>query len=104
MGAPAYRGCPLRDAPFSWCEVHRQSLGPCRSAAERDYDVLHEDHPFAVYAWLILVLQYRYGAGMAASSPPPRNGSPAFFLPLFTQPCRRKILGCSLRGVLGSCA
>ena len=74
MRAPAYWGCPLWDAPFS-----------CRSAAKRDYDVLRKDHPFGVYAWLIPVLQYRYGAGLAASSPPPRNGGPAFFLPLFTR-------------------
>jgi hypothetical protein len=58
MGAPAYWGCPLWDAPFS-----------CRSATERDYGVLHKDHPSGVYAWLIPVLQYRYGAGLATSSP-----------------------------------
>ena len=39
MSTPAYWGCPLRDAPFLWCEVHRQSLRPCRSAAERDHNV-----------------------------------------------------------------
>ena len=69
MSTPAYRGCPLRDAPFLWCEVHRQSLRPCRSAAERDYNVPHKDHPFGLYAHLLHVLQYRYGAGLASFSP-----------------------------------
>jgi hypothetical protein len=64
MGAPAYWGCPLRDAPFS-----------CRSATERDYGVLHKDHPSGVYAWLIPILQYRYGAGHA-SFPPSKERRP----------------------------
>ncbi len=72
MSTLAYWGCPLRDAPFLWCEVHRLSLSPCRSAAERDYNVphkAHEDHPFWVYADLKLVLQCRYGAGHATFPP-----------------------------------
>ena len=97
MSTPAYRGCPLRDAPFLWCEVHRQSLRPCRSAAERDYNVPHKDHPFGLYAHLLHVLQYRYGAGLA-SFPPPRNGGPAFFFALFTRLPRREILRSSPTG------
>ena len=69
MSTSAYWGCPLRDAPFLCCEVHRQSLSPCRSAAERDYNVPHKEHPFGVYTWLILVLQYRHGAGHATFPP-----------------------------------
>jgi hypothetical protein len=84
MGAPAYRGCPLRDAPFLWCEVHRQSLGPCRSAAERDKNVRHKDHPFGVYAWLIPVLQFRHGAGLA-SFPPSKERRPGL-LPALIHP------------------
>ena len=40
-----------------------------RSAAKRATGVGHEDHPFWVYAGLTLVLQSRYGAGLASSSP-----------------------------------
>ena len=75
----AYWGCPLRDAPFLWCEVHRQSLRPCRSAAERAYNVPHKDHPLGVYADLKLVLQCRYGAGHA-TFPPSKERRPGLLL------------------------
>ena len=67
MGTPAYRGCPLRDAPFFWFGVRwrrHASIG-----SEGATDVRDEDHPFGVYAQLTLVLQSCYGAGHATSSP-----------------------------------
>ena len=96
MGTPAYRGCPLRDAPFSGSRFAGGATHG--SAAERATDVFREDHPYWVYAGLTLVLQSRYGAGLATSSPPPRNGGPAFFVPLFTEVPRRRILRTSRRG------
>ena len=67
MGTPAYRGCPLRDAPFSGSRFAGGATHG--SAAERATDVFREDHPYWVYAGLTLVLQSRYGAGLATSSP-----------------------------------
>jgi hypothetical protein len=53
-----------------------------------------EDHPFWVYAGLTLVLQSVMGPGMPLF-PPPRNGGPAFLLPLVTRVRGRGVLGTS---------
>ena len=85
MSTPAYWGCPLRDAPFLWflwCEVHRQSLRPCRSAAERAYNVPHKDHPLGVYADLKPVLQYRYRAGLATFPPSKEQRPGLLYVPI----------------------
>ena len=67
MGTAAYRGCPLRDAPFFLVRVRwrrHASIG-----SEGATDVGDGDHPFRVCAQLMLVLQSCYGAGRATSSP-----------------------------------
>jgi hypothetical protein len=67
MGTPAYRGVPYGTLLFSGSGF--AGGAPHRSAAKRATDVRHEDHPFWEYAGLTLVLQSRYWAGLATSSP-----------------------------------
>ena len=74
MGTPAYRGCPLRDAPGSGFAGGATN----RSAAKRATDVEDEDHPFRVYAGWTLVLRSRCGAGLATF--PPSEKRPGLLL------------------------